>query len=107
MVDRVYLLDYVSADDLPYWYNACEVFIRPNREINGDTEGFGMVFIEVAACGKPAIAGQSGGTGAAVVERLTGFRVDGTDTVAVTIALQRVLENCNMPSRLGTLHWHE
>lgn len=101
VADRVHLLGHVSADDLPRWYNACDVFIMPNREINGDTEGFGMVFIEAAACGKPAIAGQAGGTGAAVVDEVTGFRVDGTDTVAVTIAMQRILENTQYAQQIG------
>jgi phosphatidylinositol alpha-1,6-mannosyltransferase len=101
VVDRVHLLGHVSAYDLPRWYNACDVFIMPNREINGDTEGFGMVFIEAAACGKPAIAGLAGGTGAAVVDAVTGFRVDGTDTVAVTIALQRILENTQYAQQIG------
>lgn len=101
VADRVHLLGHVSPDDLPRWYNACDVFIMPNREINGDTEGFGMVFIEAAACGKPAIAGQAGGTGAAVVDGVTGFRVDGTDTAAVTIALQRILENTEYAQQIG------
>ncbi len=101
VADRVHLLGHVSPDDLPRWYNACDVFIMPNREINGDTEGFGMVFIEAAACGKPAIAGQAGGTGAAVVDGVTGFRVDGTDTAAVTIALQRILENTQYAQQIG------
>ncbi len=101
VVGRVHLLGHVCADDLPRWYNACDVFIMPNREINGDTEGFGMVFLEAAACGKPAIAGQAGGTGAAVVDGVTGFRVDGTDTVAVTIALQRILENTLYAQQIG------
>ncbi len=101
VADRVHLLGHVSDDDLPRWYNACDVFIMPNREINGDTEGFGMVFIEAAACGKPAIAGQAGGTGAAVVDGVTGFRVDGTDTIAVTIALQRILENVQYAQQIG------
>ena len=102
VADRVHLLGHVSDDDLPRWYNACDVFIMPNREINGDTEGFGMVFLEAAACGKPAIAGQAGGTGAAVVDGVTGFRVDGTDTVAVTIALQRILENTQYAQQIGS-----
>ena len=102
VAERVHLLGHVSADDLPRWYNACDVFIMPNREINGDTEGFGMVFLEAAACGKPAIAGQAGGTGAAVVDGVTGFRVDGTDTVAVTIALQRILENTQYAQQIGS-----
>lgn len=101
VADRVHLLGHVSPDDLPRWYNACDVFIMPNREINGDTEGFGMVFIEAAACGKPAIAGQAGGTGTAVVDGVTGFRVDGTDTAAVAIALQRILENAQYAQQIG------
>ncbi|CAH1904793.1 Glycoside hydrolase [Candidatus Nitrotoga sp. HW29] len=101
VADRVHLLGHVSPDDLPRWYNACDVFIMPNREINGDTEGFGMVFIEAAACGKPAIAGQAGGTGAAVVDGVTGFRVDGTDTAAVIFALQRTLENTQYAQQMG------
>ncbi|MHB1334162.1 MAG: glycosyltransferase family 4 protein [Sulfuriferula sp.] len=89
--DRVHLIGHVSADDLPRWYNACDVFAMPNREINGDTEGFGMVFIEAAACGKPVIAGLAGGTGAAVLDGVTGLRVDGTQVGAVEKALSRLL----------------
>ncbi len=67
----------VTDRDLPRWMNACDLFAMPNREIDGDNEGFGMVFIEAAACGKPVLAGNAGGTGAAVVDRLTGVRVNG------------------------------
>ena len=42
--NRLHLLGHVSDDDLPRWYNAADVFVMPNREIDGDTEGFGMVF---------------------------------------------------------------
>lgn len=97
VAERVHLLGHVSSDDLPRWYNACAVFAMPNREINGDTEGFGMVFIEAAACGKPAIAGQAGGTGAAVVDGQTGHRVDGSKMEGVAAALQQVLAD---PARM-------
>lgn len=81
----------VSEADLPRWMNACDVFAMPNREINGDNEGFGMVFIEAAACGKPSIAGKAGGTGAAVLEGVTGYRVDGSQVSAVAAVLHQVL----------------
>jgi phosphatidylinositol alpha-1,6-mannosyltransferase len=89
--DRVHFLGHVGADDLPRWYNACDVFVMPNREVNGDTEGFGMVFIEAAACGKPSIAGKAGGTGAAVVDGKTGHRVDGSNDAEVVATLYQVL----------------
>ncbi len=98
--DRVHLLGHVSAEDLPRWYNACDVFAMPNREIDGDTEGFGMVFIEAAACGKPAIAGKAGGTGAAVIDGKTGHRVDGSNAAEVAATLHQVLAD---PGGLATL----
>jgi phosphatidylinositol alpha-1,6-mannosyltransferase len=99
--DRVHLLGHVSMEDLPRWYNACDVFAMPNREIRGDTEGFGMVFIEAAACGKPAIAGMAGGTGAAVIDGETGRRVDGSDGAAVAAALHQVLADPGSTAALG------
>ena len=102
VAERVHLLGHVDAGELPRWYNACDVFAMPNREINGDTEGFGMVFIEAAACGKPAIAGQAGGTGAAVVEGLTGHRVDGSQPMGVAAALHQVLADPDSTTSLGS-----
>ncbi|WP_413438367.1 glycosyltransferase family 4 protein [Sulfuriferula sp. GW1] len=100
VADRVHLLGHVSADDLPRWYNACDVFAMPNREINGDTEGFGMVFIEAAACGRTVVAGTAGGTGAAVVDGETGLRVVGNE-LAVTSALHRLLDDPSLARRMG------
>ncbi len=87
VADRVHLLGHVNLDDLPRWYNACDVFAMPNRAINGDTEGFGMVFLEAAACGKPVLAGNAGGTAAAVLEGVTGMRVDGEQAGEIFSAL--------------------
>lgn len=88
---RVHLLGHVVPDDLPRWYNACDVFAMPNRELNGDTEGFGMVFLEAAACGKPVLAGSAGGTGAAVVDGLTGRRINGEQVEDVVAAMIQLL----------------
>lgn len=81
----------VREADLPRWQNACDMFAMPNREINGDNEGFGMVFIEAAACGKPSLAGLAGGTGSAVLHGETGLRVDGTSVDAVADGLRSLL----------------
>lgn len=97
----IHLLGHVAPEDLPRWYNACDVFAMPNREINGDTEGFGMVFLEASSCGKPVVAGRAGGTGDAVVEGQTGLRVDGTDVSAVTGALAEILTDGERGARMG------
>lgn len=101
VADRVHLLGHVLLEDLPLWYNACDIFAMPNRAINGDTEGFGMVFLEAAACGKPSVAGDAGGTGAAVEDGVTGYRVSGEDPGQVAGALKKLLGDEALRRRLG------
>ena len=96
----VHRIGAVSEADLPRWMNACDVFAMPNRDINGDNEGFGMVFIEAAACGKPSLAGEAGGTGSAVLHDETGLRVDGVDATHVVNGLRRLLAR---PERMHAL----
>jgi phosphatidylinositol alpha-1,6-mannosyltransferase len=53
-------------------YQQCDLFILPNRQVNQDIEGFGMVLLEAQACAKPVIAGASGGTAEAMDAPATG-----------------------------------
>ncbi len=99
--DRVHLLGHVSYDDLPRWYAACDIFAMPNRDIDGDNEGFGLVYLEAACAGKPALAGTAGGTGSAVVDGLTGLRVDGERLEAIAQALARLLSNPAEAQQMG------
>jgi phosphatidylinositol alpha-1,6-mannosyltransferase len=101
VADRVHLLGHVAAEDLPRWMNAADVFAMPNREIDGDNEGFGMVFLEAAACGKPVVAGRDGGTGSAVIDGVTGLRVDGKSDQAVVDGLARLLSDQRLSEQMG------
>jgi len=100
--DRVHLLGHVPYDDLPRWYCACSLFAMPNRDIGGDTEGFGLVFLEAASAGRPALAGTAGGTGSAVLDGVTGLRVDGEDLAAIEDRLVRLLTNSAEAERMGS-----
>lgn len=99
--ERLHLLGHVKAEDLPRWYNACTLFAMPNRDIQGDTEGFGLVFLEAGACEKPVLAGLAGGTGSAVVDGVTGLRVDGESLEAVQHAIARVLQDPAKANEMG------
>jgi len=101
VAERVHLLGHVPMDDLPRWYNACDVFVLANREIDGDTEGFGIVFLEAAACGKVAVAGKAGGTGSAVLDGVTGLRVDGRSVEALGEVLRPLLLEPERAARLA------
>lgn len=97
----VHRIGAVDDADLPRWMNACDLFAMPNREIDGDNEGFGMVFIEAAACGVTSLAGEAGGTGSAVLHRQTGLRVDGASLDAVVDALRELLTQDALRQRLA------
>jgi len=98
---RVHLLGHVEMADLPRWYNACDVFVMSNREINGDTEGFGIVFLEAAASAKPVIAGMAGGTADSVVDGVTGLRIDGNCSATVANGLYKLLSDPILSKRMG------
>jgi len=99
--DRLHLLGHVGPEDLPRWYNACDLFAMPNRDIGGDTEGFGIVYLEANACAKPALAGCTGGTGSAVEDGVNGLRVDGERVDAIEDGLARLLQEPTLAQRLG------
>ncbi len=99
--ERLHLLGHVEPADLPRWYNACELFAMPNRDIEGDTEGFGIVYLEANACAKPAIAGRAGGTGSAVEHEVNGLQVDGEDVASVEAGIARLLLAPDEARRMG------
>lgn len=101
VTEHVHFLGHVSYEDLPRWYNACDLFVMPNRDIDGDSEGFGLVFLEAAASGKAAIAGIAGGTGSAVIDGITGVRVDGESVAEITTALARLLNDPEESAKMG------
>ncbi len=60
--------------DMPDYYNACDLFVMPSRR-----EGFGIVFAEALACGKPVLAADAGGAPDAVLDGGLGRLVDPGD----------------------------
>ncbi len=91
----------VTEDDLVAHYCLGDVFVMPNRELaNGDTEGFGLVFLEANSCGLPVIAGSDGGSRDAVQHGVNGLVVDGTSVNAVAGAMLQLLEDGDLRTRL-------
>jgi phosphatidylinositol alpha-1,6-mannosyltransferase len=73
-------------------YDRCDVFVMVSRqEVDGSAEGFGIVFLEAAARGKPAVGGRSGGIPDAIEDGVTGLLVDSEDPPAIADACVRLL----------------
>ena len=73
----------------------------PNRELpNGDTEGFGLVFLEANGCGLPVIAGRDGGSTDAVQDGVNGLVVDGHLPGMVESAMLQLLEDAALRDTL-------
>ena len=55
---------------------ASDIFVMPNKTVDGDLEGFGLVFLEANACGLPVIGGSSGGVVDAISDNNSGILVE-------------------------------
>ncbi len=101
--DRVVFAGYVPDEELPGLYAACDVFVMPSRllKTRDGIEGFGTVFLEAGACGKPVIGGRSGGVVEAVEDGRTGLLVDPHDAGALAEALRVLLRDPRLCQRMG------
>lgn len=107
IMDSVRFAGRVPEELLPDCYALCDVFAMVNREeANGDLEGFGMVFLEASAMGKPVVGGRSGGTADAITEGKTGFRVDTVQLDELTATLRMLLTDVNLRRQLGNAGRH-
>lgn len=93
----------VSEEDLPRHYALGDVFAMPCRTRMGglEVEGWGNVFIEAAACGRPVVVGDSGGAREALVDGETGLLVDGSDVEVVSAAVAGLLADPERARQMG------
>jgi phosphatidylinositol alpha-1,6-mannosyltransferase len=100
----VRLLGRVDDAALPGLYGAADAFVMAcrNRWLGLEQEGFGIVFLEAAACGVPQIAGRSGGAAEAVVHERTGLVVDDpTSESQLTHALRQLMTDPERRRAMG------
>jgi phosphatidylinositol alpha-1,6-mannosyltransferase len=98
---HVCFLGEVDEATLLECYQQCDLFVLPNRDDGLDVEGFGIVLLEAQACGKPVVAGASGGTGETMLIPHTGRVVDcrGPDWLAALLV--ELLSQRQLLARMG------
>lgn len=92
-LDRhVLMLGARSDEELAAAYAAADVCVFPLRDLPGDVEGFGMVAVESAAHGLPAVAFNVGGVADAIADGRSGWLVPAGDYDGLTERILQVLE---------------
>jgi glycosyltransferase involved in cell wall biosynthesis len=98
VAERVSFEGYVDDETLREFYSCADVIVVPSEDA---AEGFGMVLLEAALCGTPAVATDVGGIPAAVVDGVTGILVPPKNQDALCDALDRVVSDGALRQRLG------
>lgn len=84
--DHVSLAGFVPEAELRDHYNLCDVFAMPSKG-----EGFGIVFLEALACGKPVVAGNQDGSRDALCDGELGALIDPDDVGQIAGTLADIL----------------
>ncbi len=82
----VTLAGFVPDDELAAYYNLCDVFAMPSK-----LEGFGIVFLEAMASGKPVLGSNHDGSVDALAQGRLGALVNPDDTAAIAHTLSQIL----------------
>jgi glycosyltransferase involved in cell wall biosynthesis len=92
----VEFMGHVSESDLYVSYGNSDVFVLPS-----DQEGFGLVFLEAMAAGRPIVAARAGGVPEVVLEGETGLLVEYGDVDEIAYAVIRLGADPDLRIALG------
>ena len=93
---HVHFLSDISYPQLAACYAACDMFALPSRG-----EGFGLVYLEAMACGKPVIGGAHGGAPEVIQDGVTGYLVQHGDAVQLATSIETLLANPEVAKEMG------
>ncbi len=83
---HVHFLTGLTYSEIAACYAACEIFAMPSGG-----EGFGLVYLEAMACGKPVIGGLHGGAPEVIQDGVTGYLVPHGDPIQLATSLETLL----------------
>lgn len=87
LINHVILTGYIHDEELPDHYLISDVFVMPSKK-----EGFGIVFLEALACGKPLIAGNKDGSADALLNGKLGILIDPDNLNEISQGIIKVLK---------------
>jgi glycosyltransferase involved in cell wall biosynthesis len=103
IVDQVVFLDYIPDDELPAYYTVADVCVSPSIiDLQGDTEGLGMVLLEALACETPCVASRVGGIVDIVQDGVNGFLVEPKNPAELADKVQWLISSDELRQEMGT-----
>jgi phosphatidyl-myo-inositol dimannoside synthase len=93
---HVHFLSGLTYPEISACYAAAEVFALPSRG-----EGFGFVYLEAMARGKPVIGGAHGGAPEVIRDGVTGYVVQHGDAVQLATSIDALLANPELAQQMG------
>lgn len=97
--DSVVFLGFIKDEELPLWYNRCDVFVLPS--ISAIQEGWGLVAAEAMACGKPVITTGVVGMAEEIVRSCAGLVVPQENSQALAEAVCHMFEHADERRAMG------
>jgi phosphatidylinositol alpha-1,6-mannosyltransferase len=97
----VYFLGEVTDEELAKYYQLCDVFVLTPKRVDFDVEGFGLVYLEAGAAGKPVVASNHGGVRDVVKHMINGIIVPENDPRETSRALISILTDEKLARKLG------
>ena len=98
---NIHFLGSLSDDEKWQWLKSSDIFIMPARDIEGDFEGFGIVYLEAALASLPVIGGNSGGVKDAIIDGETGLLVDSQSVDDIAGAILKLAQDTKLRKRMG------
>lgn len=99
--ERVHLLGNVTEDEKIDLLQRAKAFVHtPVTSKDGGFEGFGIVYLEAAACGVPCLGTRDSGAEDAVADGVNGFLAE-PNVDAVERALERLIGEPGLAARFG------
>jgi len=101
--ERVIFTHFVDDSDLNKIYSMCDVYVMVSRTIDerGDSEGFGITFLEANACQRPVIGSRSGGIPDAIEDGVNGFLVPPEDVNELKEKILQLFRNPEIARKIG------
>lgn len=101
IIKNVKFLGRVSDEELIKLYQMADIFLLTPKNVNNNFEGFGLVYLEANACGKPVIGTYGCGAEDAIINGYNGLLVPQNDPQKTAEAIKYLLYNPEVAKRMG------